>query len=184
MARPKSIPSPQVRLMARVEVQPNGCWLWGGSTAGGNGYGRLRIDYRSVLVHRLSYELHVGSIPEGWQIDHLCHTPECPERSECPHRRCVNPEHLEAVTGTENSRRSGLVQTFPHEERKGHPYNAAIRTVNGRPTRVCRTCSNAAAATYRARQRELLILAGRCADQNTAGALIEAAVAVSRRRVV
>lgn len=35
----------------------------------------------------MAYELYVGKIPEGLQIDHLCRN-----------RVCVNPDHLEPVT--------------------------------------------------------------------------------------
>lgn len=51
-------------------------------------------------AHRVSYEVHVGPIPRGWVIDHLCHNADtsCHADAECPHRRCVNPAHLAAVT--------------------------------------------------------------------------------------
>ena len=47
-----------------------------------------------MLAHRYYYEKLRGPIPEGMQIDHLCRLPAC-----------VNPDHLEVVTPTQNVRR-------------------------------------------------------------------------------
>jgi hypothetical protein len=49
-------------------------------------------------VHRYAYVQAYGHIPGRLQVDHLCHNedPECPG-GPCPHRSCVNPDHLEAV---------------------------------------------------------------------------------------
>lgn len=73
---------------------PGACWIWTGAlhTAG---YGVLwggRDDARRWLrAHRVAYELLVGPIPDGMTLDHLCRN-----------RRCVNPDHLEAVSNVEN----------------------------------------------------------------------------------
>jgi hypothetical protein len=66
------------------------CWKW---TAGltGSGYGRFRWDGGEVAAHRFAYELLVGAIPDGLQIDHLCRN-----------RACVNPAHMEPITQREN----------------------------------------------------------------------------------
>lgn len=88
-----------------VEVQRNGCWHW---TAHINkaGYG----IYRGKGVHRLAYAA-VMPIPDGYVIDHRCHKPErCKLGRRCPHRRCCNPRHLEAVTSRENTRRGNWAE--------------------------------------------------------------------------
>jgi HNH endonuclease len=70
------------------------CWTWQLATDR-DGYGKTQDSTgRRVLAHRLYYELNSGRIPPGRQIDHLCRV-----------RHCVNPEHMEIVSGAENSRR-------------------------------------------------------------------------------
>lgn len=119
------------------------CWQWTASTDGR--YGVFWAD-RKVKAHRVSYEIHVGPVPEGLMLDHLCRN-----------TRCVNPEHLEPVTRSENARRGltglhtvirrALTGTCPH----GHPFDQANTRVNKRGARCCRTCARLATRAYRAR---------------------------------
>ncbi len=88
--------TPDERFDEKVEPEPmSGCHLW---TATGvpKGYGMFRVTNprRHVYAHRYAYERARGPIPDGHHIDHLCNNP-----------RCVNPDHLEAVTAAENNRR-------------------------------------------------------------------------------
>jgi hypothetical protein len=90
------------RLKAHVRIDRlTGCWLWTAKKVarrGGDFVGRitLRIAGKHVnrAAHRVSFETFKGPIPEGLEVDHTC-----------VNSLCINPEHLEAVTSTENIRR-------------------------------------------------------------------------------
>ncbi len=91
----------------------DGCWTWCG-TVTGEGYGVMSVDGGQVKAHRYAYELLVGPIPAGLDLDHTCHhaDPTCHEGDHCPHRRCVNPTHLEPVTSGENVARGNRHRTL------------------------------------------------------------------------
>lgn len=94
-------PDARTKFMAKAAVRADGCWEWTGART--NGYGRLHVNGRNVAAHRYSYEIHVGPIPRGLHVDHICRRPWC-----------VNPEHLEPVTQTENNRRTaGFAHRYP-----------------------------------------------------------------------
>lgn len=88
----------QSRFWAKV-VKGDGCWAWA-AARNQHGYGQFRLDGRMRAAHRVAYELMIGPIPDGLDIDHLCRV-----------RHCVNPAHLEPVTTQENVRRGLLAET-------------------------------------------------------------------------
>lgn len=127
----RSRPSTDERFWAKVNrpAGTEGCWRWTGMLDG-SGYGRFIIKKPKVVpAHRYAYELLVGQIPAGLQLDHLCRN-----------RACVNPAHLEPVTNQENTLR-GLRGRMVTSCAHGHEYTETntIHRPNGR--RGCRECS-------------------------------------------
>ena len=123
------------RFYKKVQMEPNsGCWLWDGHY-NRKGYGCFQVGKQNRSAHRVSYELHIGSIPEGLQLDHLC-------RVRC----CVNPDHLEPVTNRENCLRGnvGKYQLDKKHCPQGHPYSGDNLIVRPDGRRRCRACENKA----------------------------------------
>jgi hypothetical protein len=87
------------RLLSKVvKDAESGCWVWVGYR-NPLGYGRIGVGGKHgkvAYVHRVSYELYVGPIPDGLVLDHYA----------CDNPSCVNPEHLRPVTQRENTLRS------------------------------------------------------------------------------
>lgn len=90
----------------QYRVDENGCWVWLWYIDE-RGYARIRQGKGTARAHRVYYERKHGPIPDGLVIDHRCHNEDtsCAGGPTCPHRRCVNPDHLEPVTGLVNARR-------------------------------------------------------------------------------
>lgn len=93
-------PDPSLRFWSKVnkrgpiprshpELGP--CWMWTKGTKQG-GYGMFRVGSTVKLAHRVAYEMEVGPIPEGLDLDHRCRV-----------HGCVRPDHLRPATRKENS---------------------------------------------------------------------------------
>jgi hypothetical protein len=125
------------RVLDRISPEPNtGCWLWVGKMVP-NGYGTVNVGYKRMMAHRLSYTLFKGEIPTGMEIDH-----------KCRQKACVNPDHLEPVSRSEN-----MIRNWPFDGRnkptcvRGHLLDGI--SSNGKQLRRhCVTCKRVRALAY------------------------------------
>ena len=117
------------------------CWEW---TAAKSplGYGALNVGDRTKLAHRVVYELLVGSIPDGLDLDHLCRNPSC-----------VKPAHLEPVPRAENLRRGDRPHARKTHCPQGHPYSGDNLYIPPNGDRICVTCKRKYGREYMRRMR-------------------------------
>jgi hypothetical protein len=123
------------------------CWEWNGSRHG-KGYGHVSVAGRIRKAHRVVYELLVGPIPDGLQLDHLC-------RNRC----CVNPDHLEPVTARTNIRRgeaNAAINARKTHCDYGHPFAGENLRLDARGNRQCWICERSRARDRTRRYRERL----------------------------
>lgn len=127
------------RFWSKVDIKDyEQCWEWKGarSKTGSVYYGFIGIAGKNALVHRVSYQMRFGFIPDGLILDHLCRN-----------TLCVNPSHLEAVTFRVNTLR-GFSPTSINAAKthciKGHEFtteNTYLKRGEYNPKeRACREC--------------------------------------------
>jgi len=122
--------TPEERFVAKIDKSDDGCWNWTNVVSGT--YGRFYVDGKHVQAHRFSYELYVGPIPDGLDLDHLCRN-----------RLCVNPAHLEPVTRQENILRGCRARGQKTHCVNGHEYTPenTYTSANSPNHRFCRACA-------------------------------------------
>jgi hypothetical protein len=102
----------------------------------------------TAAAHRVAYEMLVGTIPKGLDLDHICHNGSgCGGGESCPHRRCVNPDHLEPVTHRENMLRGETVAAMHARKTHcihGHEFTPENTRIKRDGSRNCRACDRVA----------------------------------------
>ena len=131
------------RFKKRITVDPDtGCWNWE-KVANYGGYGVSSLHGVRTVAHRAVWQFLRGDIPEGMDLDHLCRN-----------RQCVNPDHLEPVTRSENLTRGFEARGCIN----GHPYDPAefsiVHHSSGKTQRRCKICHRARNKLAKARKRE------------------------------
>ena len=120
-------------ILPKVKIK-RGCWEWQGEISNW-GYGVFYKHGKTHYAHRYFYELFVGKIPKGFQVDHLCFN-----------KKCVNPKHLEAVTEKENHVRANKEKARKNLKcPQGHSYSGENLYIiydkkRGRTHKACRAC--------------------------------------------
>ena len=126
-----------------------GCWNW--LAAKTNGYGVVQHQGRVQRAHRVVYETLIGPIPAGLELDHLCRN-----------RSCVNPVHLEPVSGAENIARGESMSAIHARQthcKRGHELskeNVYLRRRGALIERFCRACSRLRDAQRYARRKSAM----------------------------
>lgn len=105
------------------------CWIWNGYRIRKGSYGRIYVNGRSYLCHRITFEESNGPVPKGKCLDHLCRV-----------TYCVNPSHLEIVTSTENIARAVPFRKKKSHCKNGHPLSAEHIRIDSRGARICKQC--------------------------------------------
>jgi HNH endonuclease len=134
------------RFWSKVDTRgPDECWPWRPPVRP-DGYGSFHRDGRGVPAHRVAYELEVGPVPDGLDVDHECHNRDesCPG-GPCAHRACCNPAHLKPATRRANLL-GGRTVVAAHARAThcpaGHPYDDANTYVAPSGHRFCRACKH------------------------------------------
>lgn len=129
-----AFPPIKERLMAKVEKRADtGCWVWTGTMQNSKGYGSIYYDRKNERVHRVSYKLFIGPIPDGLFVLHRCDNPPC-----------INPEHLFLGTPMDNTRDCLSKGRFPGQKAThcvhGHEYTKENTIISRHGRRSCREC--------------------------------------------
>ena len=136
---PKPRP-PEERFWPKVDASGD-CWEWTAAVKD-TGYGNFWVGYDEgwARPHRYVWELLVGPVPEGLDLDHLCRN-----------RLCVNPDHLEPVTRSVNLLRGiGNGNKRKTHCPQGHIIDGRSKTTG---YRFCRECKRQWVREYGRRKR-------------------------------
>jgi hypothetical protein len=154
----RAIPADKAEI-AQTDSTPDpvtGCW---NSNRAVTAKGYATIGWREdgqaygTLVHRASWSHTNGKIPDGLVIDHMCHN-----------RRCVNPDHLRAITLMQNNIRrnnSGAHEFSLDTCQWGHPLSMMKLQPTGKNAgrwRYCKGCLDEKNRTLTLIRKQLRLL--------------------------
>jgi hypothetical protein len=137
--------------LSKIRINSEGCWVWRG-TIDVNGYGKIIINKKQLIVSRVAYLIFNGIDLEHYYLDfdtrHFrCHNPSC-----------VNPFHLKIGTRSDNMKDSVRDKTWANQNSRkiicirGHPLNDTY--INSRGERVCKRCNTIRCTKYQRRKNK------------------------------
>lgn len=138
------------RIMDKVSVDHNGCWIWMGHLNrfgyGTYNFAKYYSEKKSILVHRWVWEYFKEPIKDELTVDHLCRV-----------HNCVNPEHMEIVTKGENTLRGNAFTAINARKThcpSGHEYTKENTLRANKNARRCAICTRKRAREAARRHRE------------------------------
>lgn len=122
------------------------CWIWTASKTDQN-YGVIWLNKKYVKAHRVSYMLYKGNLDDTLVIDHLCRN-----------TLCVNPDHLEQVTQSENVRRGNAGKKNNAQRKKTHcPKGHQYSRITKDGYRQCGICRSEQQMRYKRDKLDKLV---------------------------
>jgi hypothetical protein len=112
-------------------INTDDCLLWAGFVNKDYGYISIKRNgkWSTTPIHRALYEAERGVLPKELVVDHLCRV-----------KRCINLEHLEAVTNQVNIQRGVFKKSTKTHCKHGHEFTEQNTILAKRGTRHCREC--------------------------------------------
>jgi hypothetical protein len=139
--RPRGMSKGQLVDWALAGQSQGVCCYWPDVQPDGGGYAQVRFAGKMFGAHTLVFEVKHGPVPPGHVVDHTCHDPAtCEGGLLCPHRPCINPEHLAAVTRGGNSAAHRSWRYRPEACQEGHEFTPDNTYVDERGSRHCLAC--------------------------------------------
>lgn len=142
-------PRPMGRYRRSQAPAPSGCIEWT-ACLDRDGYGVFQVKDRGrvtlLAAHRVAFVLEHGQVPEGMTIDH-----------KCENRKCVNGKHLQALTRTDNTRKSSKNPAVLNSRKThclaGHEFDWSNTYIDPAGGRQCRKCRVRRSAKYRGKSQ-------------------------------
>ena len=143
---PKFLPEPTAKTLRQMWPKikvPDGCWEWTGSCMESGYPNRISVVGADTKgshsrPQRLMFSWFKYEIPEGFTVDHLC-----------KNRKCVNPDHMEAVSHEENTSR-GNKRSYCKRGHAQTPENRYVYKCHGKKKERCRLCIPIQTAAWKA----------------------------------
>lgn len=134
------------RFRSKYAVSTNGCWLWQGPLDR-DGYGTFYLRRRNRRANRVGWFSANGPIPDGMVVNHTCRS-----------RSCVNPQHLNLITPTDNSLRDSASLGYVNSQKttcpRNHTYDGVyVNRKTGKRQRTCSICDREKARRLKAKWR-------------------------------
>jgi hypothetical protein len=111
------------------------CWVWQGPLDR-DGYGSFYFRRKNRRAHRVAWFGAYGDLPENHVVNHTCRN-----------RACVNHQHLQKMSPTENALRDSTSRGYINSQKthckQGHPFDRSYPGQRGRPVRYCSICEAA-----------------------------------------